>query len=90
MSAWTIIAWAAGLVAAAAVVYGLHRLALWLEREGWIRYINDPPRADTGGAAMLGELQKIFEPQTQHVFEMKEQKRRLHEADGGESDPPAE
>ena len=89
MNAGIIAAWVAGLVAAVAVLYGLHRLALWLEREGWIRYMRNPPRADSGGGAALGELQKIFEPQTRHVYEMKEQKRPLRDAEGGDPEVPA-
>ncbi len=81
MDSWTIVAWVVGV---AFGLYALHRLALWLEREGWIRYIHSPPSAGEGGAAMLGDLQRIYEPQTRHVYELKEQKRPLRESAGGE------
>ena len=42
MNPWTIAAWGIGI---AAGLYALHRLALWLEREGWVRYIRNPPSA---------------------------------------------
>jgi hypothetical protein len=78
MNPWTILAW---VLAAAAVLYALHRLALRLERDGWIRYLNQRPDAGAGGGAALGELQKIFEPQTQHVYELKDKKKPRREAD---------
>ena len=45
---------AAGLVAAAiaAVLYGLHRLATWAERNGWIYYRSD----DRKGPLPMGML----------------------------------
>jgi hypothetical protein len=84
MPGWEIAAWC---LVGAAGLYALHRLALRLERDGWIRYVRNPPSGNEGGGAALGELQKYFEPQTRHVYEMKEQKRPLREADGGD---PAE
>ncbi|HEX3151019.1 MAG TPA: hypothetical protein VHR66_23265 [Gemmataceae bacterium] len=84
MNNWSIAAW---IIGAAIGLYALHRLALRLERDGWIRYLHHPPRGADGGGAAFGELQKFFEPQTRHVYEMKEQKRPLREADGGD---PAE
>ncbi len=83
MNSWTVGFWIGGSLVA---LYALHRLALWLERESWIRYIKNPPRADAGAA--FGELQQMFEPQTKHVYEMKEQKRPIREPDGGEPETP--
>ena len=84
MDFWIWAAWGVGI---AVGLFALHKLALWLEREGWIRYLQHPPNAGDGGGAMLGELQKIYEPQTRHVYEMKEHKQPLREADAG--DDPA-
>jgi hypothetical protein len=85
MNPWTAAGWGVGVVTA---LYALHRLALWLEREGWIRYARNPPQAGSGSAAAFGELQQIFEPKTRHVYELKEEKRPRREADGGEPGPP--
>ena len=85
MNYWTVAGWS---VAAIVVLYILHRVALWLEREGWIRYIHNPPSAGEGTGAAFGELQQIFEPQTRHVYELKEEKRPRRDADG-EPEPPA-
>jgi hypothetical protein len=65
-------------------LYGLHRLALRLERGGWIRYRRNPPTSGGGAGALLGELQQIYEPQTRHVYELKEQQRPRREGDGGQ------
>jgi len=75
-----IITWGLVAVAGAAALYGLHRLALWLEREGWIRYLNARPDSGASTGALLFELQRIYEPQTQHVFELKESKKSRSEA----------
>jgi hypothetical protein len=83
MSEWSATTWIVVVIGCAIALYAFHRLALYLEREGWIRYLKNPPQSD-GGAAMLGELQKIYEPQTRHVYELKEQKRPRREADAGE------
>lgn len=84
MNPWTVAAWALGIVAGLFVV---HRLALWLERNGWIRYVRHPPRAGDGTGAAFGELQQFFEPTTRHVYELKQEKRPRREADGGEPAP---
>jgi hypothetical protein len=79
-----VITWGVIALVAAAALYGLHRLALRLEREGWIRYLHSRPDAGAGTGALLFELQRIYEPQTQHVFELKEGKKIPSEAEGGE------
>jgi len=79
-----VITWGVVTLAAAAALYGLHRLALWLEREGWIRYLHSRPDTGAGTGALLFELQRIYEPQTQHVFELKEEKTIPSEAEGGQ------
>jgi hypothetical protein len=75
--------WVLGLMAATAGLYGLHRLALRLERGGWIRYRHAAPDGAAGGA-LLAELQKIYEPSVKHVYELKDERRPRREADGGD------
>jgi hypothetical protein len=84
MSPWTVAVWGVAIVAG---LYALHRLALCLERRGWIRYVRNPPRAGDGTAAAFGELQQFLEPKTRHVYELKQEKRPRREADGGEPGP---
>jgi len=76
------ITWGVIALVGAAALYGLHRLALWLEREGWIRYLHSRPDTGAGTGALLFELQRIYEPQTQHVFEVKEEKKTRKENEG--------
>jgi hypothetical protein len=86
MGLWTGSAWVIGALAA---VYGLHRLALRLERDGWIRYARNPADGGAGTGAALGELQRLFEPRTQHVYDLKDENRKpRREAEGGEAGPP--
>jgi len=48
--------------------YGLHRLALWAERRGWIYYKHH--KAPPGASAMaLMELDRIWKPEIEHVVD---------------------
>ena len=74
------------LVAAAlaAVLYGLHRLAVWAERRGWIYY-----RERKGGGALgnaLLEVHALLEPSRRRVIEVR---RRDEEENDASGDPPA-
>jgi hypothetical protein len=71
------------VVGALAALYGLHRVGLWLEREGWIRYVRNPPNRGAGTAAAFGELQRLFEPRTEHVYELKDEEKRPRAAGRG-------
>jgi hypothetical protein len=84
MNPWII---AIVIVIATVALYALHRALLWLEREGWIRYIHNPPSAGDGTGAAFGELQRLYEPQTRHVYEMKDQQKPRRDAEG-DADPP--
>jgi hypothetical protein len=61
------------LVGGPLALYGLHRLALWLEARGHLYYIHKKPRG--GGAACFVPLQEVLEPGSQHVVQIKEEKR---------------
>ncbi len=56
-----------GVVAAivVAVLFGLHRLALWAERRGWLYYRNSSRPRGAG----LGLLAPIYNPAVEHVVE---------------------
>jgi hypothetical protein len=82
------------IVAAAVIVLVvLDRLALWMQRRGWIRWRNPAPRA-TGGGGMRGlltEFQQLVEPEVRHVVEDREGRRLGHlsvSADGRDKKPP--
>jgi hypothetical protein len=68
--------WGWGLVLGGGLLalYGLHRLAMWLEARGHLYYSRRTPR---GGGAMgsFVAIQEVLEPQTRHVIEIREEKR---------------
>lgn len=60
-----IVLWAAAL---ASVLFALHRLALWMERRGWLYYTHSRPSSSTLGSAFL-EVQSLVEPGKRIVLE---------------------
>jgi hypothetical protein len=68
----------------AAVVYGLHRSAVWAERKGWIYYRKARGSSGTLGSALL-EVQSLLEPSKRHVVE---ERRRDVAEDEESGDPP--
>lgn len=65
---------ALAILAGLTVLYGCHRLFLWLEREEWICYLHRRPSG--GGGGSLLELQKFLEPKVERVVEVKEQRKK--------------
>jgi hypothetical protein len=51
-----------------AVLFCIHRIAVWAEGRGWIYYRKRQGSSGALGNALL-ELQTIFEPSKQHVIE---------------------
>jgi hypothetical protein len=56
------------IVVGIAGVYGVDRLACWMEGRGWIYWRKKHGSSGTLGAAFL-EVQAIFEPSKRHVIE---------------------
>ena len=73
-----------GLILAPPILYGLHRLGLYLESRDLIYYWHKKPR---GGAA-YNPLQEIYQPQIRHVIQVKEQRLSEDRDDEGGSDSP--
>jgi hypothetical protein len=69
---------------AVTALYGLHRLALWAERRGWIYYRRTRASPGTVPRAVL-EVQSLFEPSKRYVLEQKARD-QVEDEDGG--DPP--
>lgn len=63
-------------------LYGLHRLALWMETKGWIFYMHKKASPNTLGNAVLG-VQQIFQPGTEHVLEVRQSQRVQRDDAGG-------
>ena len=91
MHAVTVIA--AALIAAIVVLVAIDRVALWMERRGWIYWRKRQPgvaRGAGGGglSGVLTDFQQLVEPQVRHVIEDREERRvvRLnHSADGADA-----
>ena len=66
-------------------LYGLHRVALWSERRGWIHYEKKRGSSGTLSAAFL-EIQALVEPSKRHVQEERQRDQEESEEDG---DPPS-
>jgi hypothetical protein len=49
-----------------ASIYGLRRLALWMEKQGWIYYLHKKPTSSPMGRFVA--LQQVIEPRSQHVL----------------------
>lgn len=80
MSGTEFLAVVGGLVALAAGLYGLHRLALWLEARGHLYYRNKKP--GDSPARCLSALQEALDPPVRHVIQIKDEKRR-NQGEGG-------
>jgi len=75
---------AALVVAALALAYALHRLALWAEARGYIYYRRRHGSAGLPRAVL--EVQALFEPQQRHVLE---ERVREPAPESESGDPPA-
>ncbi len=70
-----------GVAAAAALLFGFDRLALAMERRGWIYYRKKKPSRTSLGNAFL-TVQSILEPGTEKVVEVRLE--RKSEQDSGD------
>ncbi|MBZ5641055.1 MAG: hypothetical protein LAO51_20130 [Acidobacteriia bacterium] len=71
-------------LAVIAGLYGLHRIAVWAERRGWIYYRSKHGSSGALGNALL-EVHAILEPSARYVLE----ERTKDDAEADESgDPP--
>lgn len=70
-------------VAVVALLYGLHRLALWAQTRGWIFYTQRPPRVYSPGP-----FEEVFDPSIEHrVVEQASEAIRAAQEDSGQADP---
>jgi len=87
MENWSLTTWCIVTVVGPAALYALHRFCLRLERAGLIYYLHTKPRG--GAARSFVALQQALEPQVQHVFHIKEEKRHYAEEDESDGRDPA-
>lgn len=72
------------VAAVLAGLYGLHRLALWMEAKGWIFYLHKKASGNALGNAVLN-VQQILQPGPEHVLEIR-QSRPAEQNDAGGPD----
>jgi hypothetical protein len=71
-----------GTTLAAAALYGLHLLAVWAERRGYIYYRERRGSSGALSSAVL-EVQALLEPAKRHVLEEKKRDAVESEDSGG-------
>lgn len=69
--------WIGWTVGGLAGLYGLHRLALWLEARGHLYYLHKRSRGSAVGAFVA--MQRIIEPQSQHVEQARKVEHRVED-----------
>ena len=74
------IAWLAIALASLPALYGLHRLALWLEDRGWLYYTRESRKGRTSLA-----IAAAFDPNVRRIQELQEQETLEQDENG---DPP--
>lgn len=72
MNPTTLFMWGLAGIGGLALIYGLHRLMIRLEKQGLIYYRNEKPRRG-GGTGALGVIQEVIEPRSHHVFIMQDE-----------------
>jgi hypothetical protein len=82
---YTVFWWIIGVAAVLAVLYGLHRLALYLEKRGLVYYLNEKPQS--GGGSMFSPFQEMIQPEIRHIQEVQDERRYKRE-DAGEPPSP--
>ena len=75
-----------GALALGAALYGLHRLALRLERKGHLYYLHSKPSGSALGNAALA-VQSILEPDRRYVVEERQAERSERRESGDPPDP---
>jgi hypothetical protein len=62
----TVLRWAASIIAGLGGLYGLHKVALWMESRGLIYYVHKKPESSPMGSFIA--LQKVLEPRAEYVL----------------------
>lgn len=77
--------WLLAIPVAIAALYGLHRLALRLEAQGYLYYLHKRP--DSSAASSFVALQQAIDPTAEHIFQVQDERRGRGE-DEATGDPP--
>jgi GrpB-like predicted nucleotidyltransferase (UPF0157 family) len=74
------------IAAAATALYALHRLALWLERRGWLYYVNSREHFGGRGSLLVG-VASVVDPTVRHLIEAQRSFEVVEEETIGSGDP---
>jgi hypothetical protein len=77
MNTWTAILWTILFICGPLVLYGLHRLGLWMEEKGYIYYWHKKPKGSAAGSFV--SLQKMIEPRAEYVIQVTRSDHKLGE-----------
>ena len=75
--------WLLVALVALGILYGLHRLALWADRNGWIYYKTKPKFRGSS----LGLIESVYNPAMEHVVEERGGERARGSQDESGDDP---
>jgi hypothetical protein len=70
-------------------LFGLDRLFLWMEMQGWVYYRRSKSESGALSGAVFGALQEIFEPAAVEIRQEKEREEEKQNEDEAGADPPA-
>jgi hypothetical protein len=86
MNTWTAILSTILVICGPLVLYGFHRLGLWMEEQGYIYYLHKKPKGSAAGSFVA--LQKMIEPQAEYVIQVTRAEHKLgEEKPSGQGDP---
>jgi hypothetical protein len=86
MNTWTVILSTILVISGPLVLYGFHRLGLWMEEQGYIYYLHKKPKGSAAGSFVA--LQKMIEPRAEYVIQVTRADHKLGgEKLSGQGDP---
>ena len=86
MNTWTVILWTILVISSPMMLYGLHRLGLWMEEQGYIYYWHKKPKGSAAGSFVA--LQKMIEPRAEYVIQVTRTEHKVgEEKPSGQGDP---
>jgi hypothetical protein len=84
-----VVAWILVIGLGVGALYGLHRLALWMEDRGHIYYLNKRPKSSALGSLIA--FQRAIEPRAHYVVQAEQVNQEVgEEGASGQGDPEQE
>ena len=86
MNTWSVVLSTILVICGPMVLYGFHRLGLWMEEQGYIYYLHKKPKGSAAGSFVA--LQKMIEPRAEYVIQVTRADHKLgEEKSSGQGDP---